>query len=237
MADAGELEITVREKAGTGASRAVRRSGQIPGILYGGGDAPLLISMNDRAIRQAMHTPNFFSKPIQLKLDGKKLQALPREVQVHPVTEVPVHVDFMRVKADSKIRINVPARFINEAASPGLKRGGVLNIVRHEIEVVCSVSAIPEYFEFDLTDLDIGDSVHISRLTLPPGVKLTITGRDFTVASVAAPTVQAIEEVKPAEAAVAAEGEGPAAVPTTEQGPPPEAAPAAEGKEKKEKKK
>ena len=242
MAEAGVLEIKVREQAGKGGARASRRSGQIPGILYGGSEAPLLISVDDRSMRTAMHTPGFFSKPLHLKLDGKKLQVLPREVQVHPVTEVPVHVDFMRVSADSRIKIQVPVRFENEGASPGLKRGGVLNIVRHEIEVVCSVSAIPEFFLIDLAGLDIGDSVHISKVTMPPGVRPTIA-RNFTVASVAAPTVVAIEEEKP-EAAATAEGEA-AAVPATEQKAPGEGeAPAAAGKaekgagkaEKKEKK-
>ena len=202
----------------------------------------VLIADDDRSIRTAMHTPGFFSKPLHLKLDGKKLQVLPREVQVHPVTEAPVHVDFMRVSAESRIKIQVPVRFENEGASPGLKRGGVLNIVRHEIEVVCSVSAIPDSFLIDLTGLDIGDSVHISKVTMPPGVRPTIA-RDFTVASIAAPTVAAIEEEKPAAAAT--EGEA-AAVPATEQKAPGEgeAAPAAAAKaekgggkpEKKEKK-
>ena len=242
MTDAGVLEVKVREQAGKGGARASRRGGQIPGILYGGSEAPLLISVDDRSIRTAMHTPGFFSKPLHLKLDGKKLQVLPREVQVHPVTEAPVHVDFMRVSAESRIKIQVPVRFENEGASPGLKRGGVLNIVRHEIEVVCSVSAIPDSFLIDLTGLDIGDSVHISKVTMPPGVRPTIA-RDFTVASIAAPTVAAIEEEKPAAAAT--EGEA-AAVPATEQKAPGEgeAAPAAAAKaekgggkpEKKEKK-
>jgi len=232
MAEAGVLEVRARERAGTGAARAARRQGLVPGILYGGKEEPLPISMDDRAIRQAIQQPGFFSKLMQLKLDGKTVEVLPRDVQVHPVTEAPVHVDFMRVAADTKIKIDVPVRFENEAASPGLKRGGVLNIVRHEIEVMCAVSAIPEVFVFDLTGLDIGDSVHISRLALPPGVRLTITDRDFTVASVAAPTVAVVEE-KPAEAAVAVEGEA-AAVPATEQKTP--EAVGEEAKEKKEKK-
>lgn len=243
MAEAGVLEVKVRELAGKGGARASRRAGQIPGILYGGSEAPLLISVDDRMIRLAMHQPGFFSKPLHLALDGKKLQVLPREVQVHPVTEAPVHVDFMRVSAKkSRIKIQVPVRFENEGASPGLKRGGVLNIVRHEIEVVCSVSAIPDSFLIDLTGLDIGNSVHISKVTMPPGVRPTIA-RDFTVASIAAPTVAAIEEEKPAAAAT--EGEA-AAVPATEQKAPGEgeAAPAAAAKaekgggkpEKKEKK-
>lgn len=242
MAEAGVLEVKLRELAGKGGARASRRAGDVPGILYGGTEEPLLISVNDRVISQAMHTPGFFSKPLHLRLDGKKLQVLPREVQVHPVTEVPIHVDFMRVTAESRIKINVPVRFENEAASPGIKRGGVLNVVRHEIEVVCSVASIPDSFVVDLTGLDIGDSIHISQITMPPGVRPTIT-RNFTVASVAAPTVVSFEEEKPE--AVVTEGEA-AAVPTTEQGVPGEtpaeaqAAPAKPEKaakpEKKEKK-
>jgi large subunit ribosomal protein L25 len=240
MTEAGMLEVRVRPQGGKGAARATRRTGQVPGILYGGKEDPLPITVDDRAIRQAIHQPGFFSKPLHLKLDGKKIQVLPREVQMHPVTEAPVHVDFMRVAADSRIRINVPVRFENEAASPGLKRGGVLNVVRHSIEVVCSVSAIPDFFMVDLSGLDIGDSVHISKLALPPGVRPTITGRDFTVASVAAPTVAVVEEEKPAAAAVEAAA---AAVPATEQKAPEEIgaeskeAKAKEPKEKKEKKK
>ena len=239
MAEAGVLEIQAREGAGRGPARATRRTGLVPGILYGGTEQPQLISVNDREIRQAIHSPNFFSKPLHLKLDGKKIQVLPREVQFHPVTEAPVHVDFMRVQPNSRIRIQVPVHFENEGASPGIKRGGVLNIVRHEIEVICTVSAIPEAFTLDLTDLDIGDSIHISKVTMPPGVRPTITGRDFTIASIAAPTVTAIEEEKPAAAAVAAEGEAGA---VAAEGAQPAAAeakaeePAAGGKEKKEKK-
>ena len=233
MAEAGVLEVQVRQLAGKGGARASRRQGQIPGVLYGGTEQPMLISVDDRSIRQAIHQPGFFSKPLHLNLGGKKVQVLPREVQMHPVTEAPVHVDFMRVAANTKIRIQVPVHFENEGASPGIKRGGVLNIVRHEIEVTCAVSAIPDFFLVDLTGLDIGDSVHISKITMPPGVRPTIT-RDFTVASVAAPTVTAIEEEKPA--AAVAEGEAAAAVPATEQKEPVEAA-AAEKSEKKEKKK
>ena len=207
----------------------------MPGILYGGAEQPLLISVNDREIRQAIHQPNFFSKPLHLKLDGKKIQVLPREVQFHPVTEAPVHVDFMRVQPDSRIRIQVPVHFENEGASPGIKRGGVLNIVRHEIEVVCAVSAIPETFTLDLTGLDIGDSIHISKVVMPAGVRPTIA-RDFTIASIAAPTVTAIEEEKPAAAAVAAEGEaGAVAAAVTAEGAEAKAEEPA-GKEKKEKK-
>ncbi|MFZ0694549.1 MAG: 50S ribosomal protein L25/general stress protein Ctc [Alphaproteobacteria bacterium] len=237
MAEAGVLEIRARECAGRGPARAARRTGLVPGILYGGTEQPLLISVNDREIRLAIHQPNFFSKPLHLKLDGKKIQVLPREVQFHPVTEAPVHVDFMRVQPDSRIRIQVPVHFENEGASPGIKRGGVLNIVRHEIEVVCTVSAIPEAFTLDLTGLDIGDSIHISKVTMPAGVRPTITGRDFTIASIAAPTVTSVEEEKPAAAAVAAEGEAGAVAAEGAQAEGAEAkAEEPAGKEKKEKK-
>ncbi len=205
MAEAGTLEVSHRERAGTGPARAVRRTGRLPGILYGGGDKPMLISIEDRAMRQAMHQPNFFSKPLQLKLDGKTIQALPREIQVHPITDAPIHADFMRVSPETRIRIHVPVYFENEAASPGLKRGGVLNVVRHEIEVVCTVAAIPDHFTIDLTGLDIGDSMHISTVAMPEGVKPTIA-RNFTVATVAAPTIVAVEEEKPAAAAEAVAG-------------------------------
>lgn len=236
MAEAGVLEIQAREGAGRGPARATRRTGLVPGILYGGTEQPQLIAVNDREIRTAIHSPNFFSKPLHLKLDGKKIQVLAREVQFHPVTEAPVHVDFMRVQPDSRIRIQVPVHFENEGASPGIKRGGVLNIVRHEIEVMCTVSAIPEAFTLDLTGLDIGDSIHISKVPMPAGVRPTII-RDFTIASIAAPTVTSVEEEKPAAAAVAAEGEA-GAVPAEGAAAAGAEAKAEEpaGKEKKEKK-
>ena len=154
-------------------------------------------------------------------LAGKKIRVLPRDVQFHPVTEKPLHVDFLRVGADTEIRMNVPVLFENEVASPGLKRGGVLNVVRHEIEVLCSAANIPQNFRIDLTGLDIGDSVHISQVSLPPGVRPTIADRDFTIATVAAPTVAAVEEMAPAAPAPEEE----AAVPVPDQtGPTPEGA-------------
>jgi len=200
MAESEMLEVTHRERAGTGQARAARRDGYVPGILYGGGDEPVLISIEHRVMRTAMHQPNFFSKPLHLKLDGKPVQVLPREVQVHPITDLPIHADFMRVSPDTRIRIYVPVVFENEAAAPGLKRGGVLNVVRHQIEVTCTVAVIPEKFTIDLTGLDIGDSVHISTVAMPEGVKPTIA-RNFTVATIAAPTIVAVEEEKPAAAA------------------------------------
>ena len=210
MAESGTLEATHRERAGTGPSRSVRRGGYVPGILYGGGDKPVLISIEHRVMRTAMHQPNFFSKPLQLKLDGKELQVLPREVQMHPITDAPIHADFMRVSPDTRIRIFVPVIFENEAAAPGLKRGGVLNVVRHQVEVTCTVATIPEQFTIDLTGLDIGDSVHISTVAMPEGVKPTIA-RNFTVATIAAPTIVAVEEEKPAAAAAeSVEGAAPA---------------------------
>jgi large subunit ribosomal protein L25 len=142
-----------------------------------------------------------------LNIDGKKSRVIPREVQVDQVKDLPVHVDFQRVGAGGKIRVNVPVRFINEALSPGLKRGGVLNVVRHEVEVICPADAIPEVFEFNLEGLEIGRSIHISSVKMPEGVRPTITNRDFTVATVAGHRVE--EEVKPAEAV--AEGAAPAA--------------------------
>lgn len=229
MAEAGTLEASHREGAGTGPARAVRRTGKVPGILYGGGGEPVLISIEDRAMRNAMHQPNFFSKPLQLKLDGKTVQVLPREIQTHPITDAPVHADFLRVTPQTRIRIRVPVYFEHEAESPGLKRGGVLNIVRHDVEVACTVATIPDHFTVDLSGLDIGDSVHISSVAMPEGVKPTIA-RDFTVATIAAPTI-AVEEEKPAEETV--EGEEAAAAP--EEGEEAEGEKEEkEGKEKKE---
>ncbi|MGB8276257.1 MAG: 50S ribosomal protein L25/general stress protein Ctc [Alphaproteobacteria bacterium] len=220
MAETSVIEAQVRARAGKGAARAARRAGSVPGVIYGDKKDPVMISIDGMLFTQELHKPGFFARQYDIEVGGEKHHVLPRDVQFHPVTDKPIHVDFLRVGADTQIRMNVPVVFENEAASPGLKRGGVLNIVRHTIEVICTVANIPERFRVDLTGLDIGDSVHISHVTLPPGVRPTIADRDFTVASVAAPTIVAVEEVAAAAAAVPTEGEA-VEVPATEQKVPP----------------
>jgi large subunit ribosomal protein L25 len=206
MAEAIELKAWPRQRSGKGGARAVRREGRIPGILYGDKQAPEPISVEYRAINQQIHSGHFQSTIFVLDVEGKKTRVIPRAVQLDPVRDFPIHVDFLRLSKDALVTVDVPVRFLNEGASPGLKRGGVLNVVRHDIAVRCPADAIPDHFEVDLTGLEIGDSVHISAIKLPEGVRPTITDRDFTVATIVG---RAAEE--PAAGAAAAEAEEAAA--------------------------
>jgi large subunit ribosomal protein L25 len=218
-----EIKASLRAHAGKGGARAIRREGRVPAIVYGGGKDPQTVAVDFQELSLLVGRGKFLSTLFELNLDGAKVQVIPREVQVDPVKDAPLHVDFQRVSPTARIRVNVPVRFINESLSPGLKRGGVLNIVRHEVEVTCPANAIPEYFEFNLEGLDIGRSVHISATKLPEGVKPTIINRDFTVATIAGHKIEeeptAGAEVAAAEGALPAEGA--------------EGAPAAEGAEGK----
>jgi large subunit ribosomal protein L25 len=231
MAEAIELKAWARGRAGKGGARATRREGRIPGILYGDKQEPETIAVDYRAISQQMHTGHFQSTIFTLDVDGKKTRVIPRGVQLDPIRDFPIHVDFMRVGKDALVTVEVPVRFLNEAASPGLKRGGVLNIVRHDIPVRCPADAIPDHFEVDLTGLEIGDSVHISAIVLPTGVRPTITERDFTVATIVGRSAEEPAAGAPAAAEAAVAGaEAAAAVPA-------EGAPAEKEKPKEEKKK
>jgi large subunit ribosomal protein L25 len=232
MAETIELKAWARGRSGKGGARATRREGRIPGVLYGDKKEPETIAVDYRAISQQLHTGHFQSTIFTLDVDGAKTRVIPRGVQLDPIRDFPIHVDFMRVGKDALVNVEVPVRFLNEGASPGLKRGGVLNIVRHDIAVRCPADAIPDHFEVDLTGLEIGDSVHISAITLPEGVRPTITERNFTVATIVGRTA---EEPAPGAAAAAeaaaAPAEGAAAAPA--EG----AAPAEKEKAKEEKKK
>lgn len=212
MAETQPLSVQLRERAGKGAARTVRRAGRVPGVIYGGKQEPILISLDPGELKRVLHKVGFFATLFDLKLDGAAHRVLPRDVQFDPVTDKPLHVDFMRVTGDSKVVVQVPVEFINEPKSPGLKRGGVLNIVRHEIELRCPVDSIPQKITVDLDGLDIGDSIHISHVTLPPNVQPTVD-RDFTVASIAAPSAVRAEalEAQAAAQAAAATPETPAA--------------------------
>ena len=208
MADIQVLAADARDRAGKGTARAARRAGRVPGVIYGNDEPALMITLERRLLEQELQDPSFFVRLVDVEVDGSRHRVLPRDAQLHPVTDRPLHIDFLRFSADRKITVEVPVVFHNEEASPGLKVGGVLNVVRHEIEVSCTADAIPEHFEIDLTGLEIGDSVHASSLSLPEGVSLTITDRDFTVATIAAPTVMPVEEEE--EAAAAEAGAAPA---------------------------
>ncbi|BBK34143.1 LSU ribosomal protein L25P [Stella humosa] len=193
-----------RERAGKGAARATRRDGSIPGVVYGDKQEPSIISLDPRMIEREMGRAGFFARIYDLDVGGEKQRVLARDVQLHPVTDRPLHIDFLRVGAHTRIRVFVPVNFIGQDRSPGLKKGGVLNIVRHEIELYCAADGIPDILTVDLSGTEIHDSIHISHVTLPEGARPVIVDRDFTIASVAAPTVAVAEEPAAAAAAPAA---------------------------------
>ena len=184
-----EMNAEVRDRAGKGAARAVRRAGRVPAVIYGGKKEPAIISLDPRDIIKGVESGEFFSTIYEIKLESGLERVLPRDLQVHPINDLPQHLDFLRVTAETRVTVEVPVNFLNEEESPGLKRGGVLNVVRYAVEVNCSAEDIPVSFDLDLAGLEIGDGLHSSSLILPTGVDLTITDRDFTIASVAAPTV------------------------------------------------
>lgn len=206
MSDMLTIPAKKRDRAGKGGARASRREGFIPAVIYGDKQPPMPISVEPKQLERVMHAEGFFNHRILVEVDGTKYDVLPRDVQLDPVTDRPIHFDFLRVGVNSVITVQVPVHFRNEGASPGIKRGGVLNVVRHEVEVYCRADSIPERLTATLENLDIGHSVHISNVTLPEGVRPTITGRDFTIATIAPPTVY-VEEVPVAAAAATAEGE------------------------------
>ena len=188
MAEAYVLSAEMRERAGKGAARATRRSGRVPAVIYGDKKDPAMVSLEPIALKKFIQTGGFFSHLVEIEAGGDKHRVIARDIQMDPVSDQPIHVDFMRVSKGVKIAVNVPLHYINEEEAPGLKVGGVLNVVRHDVELNVSPEAIPEFIEVDLTGLELGDSVHISAVTLPEGVAPTITDRDFTVATIAAPS-------------------------------------------------
>ena len=190
MSEIISFVASVRQNTGKGAARASRRSGFIPGIVYGEGITPESINIEPKLLLRELHRPGFFARLFEVEIGGKKQRVLTRDVQLDPVTDRPLHVDFMRVGADSKIHVNVPVHFINQEKSPGLRRGGVLNIVRHEIELICSVNAIPREITIDLTGYEINSAVHINMIKLPEGTRPAIADRDFTISTIVPPTVE-----------------------------------------------
>jgi len=206
-----DLKATKRESLSSGSNNKLRAKGLIPAILYGGKDANQNISVNKKEISGIINSDTFLSKVLELDVDGKKEKVIPRDVAYHVVSEEPIHIDFMRIVSGKKIILEIPVKFINHPDSPGLKRGGVLNIVRRKVELKCPAENIPDEIVVDLAGTDIGTSIKISSITLPENVIPTITDRDFVVATVAPPTVMK-EPEKPAEEAPAegAEGEAPA---------------------------
>ena len=206
MSDALNLPAEARERAGKGASRILRREGRVPAVIYGGKEEPTPIHVEETELVRQLGTGHFMNSIVMIDIGGKSVRTLPKDVALHPVTDRPLHVDFLRLAKDAKIEVSVPVVFVNEEASPGLKKGGVLNVVRHEIDLICPSDSIPNEIEIDVSGVELGDSIHISAVTLPAGAESAITDRDFTIATIVAPSA-----LKSSEDASADE------VPATEQ--------------------
>lgn len=210
MAQTSELNARQRTVGGKGAARATRREGRVPAVIYGGKEAPQSISLDFVDVLKAQNTGLFLSTVYDINIEGAgKTRVIPRDIQVDPVKDFPMHVDFLRVAKDARLEVEIAVNFVGEENSPGMKRGGVLNVVRHEIEVSAPVDAIPEAIDADISELDIGDTLHASALKLPAGVELTITDRDFTVATIAGQVAEEVEtEEAEGEAGEVAEADG-----------------------------
>jgi large subunit ribosomal protein L25 len=205
------LSAEARERAGKGASRAIRREGRVPAVIYGDKQDPVSVHVEEKALIKALSNGHFMNTIVMVEVEGNQTRTLPRDVQFHPVTDRPLHVDFLRIAKNATVHVNVPVRFVNEDEAPGLSRGGVLNIVRHELELVCDASRIPDEIVIDLTGYELGDSIHLSAVTLPEGSRSSIEDRDFTIATVVAPSAYTQTEEEPAaEGAEAPAEEAPA---------------------------
>ena len=207
MSDTLTLSAQARERAGKGASRAMRREGRVPAVVYGNKQTPLAIHVEEKALIKALSSGHFMNSVVMIDGVGEAVRTLPKDVQFHPVTDRPLHVDFLRIGEHSKVHVAVPVVFTDEEKSPGLKRGGVLNIVRHELELVCDAAEIPDEITISLAGFEVGDSLHISAVNLPQGAASAIEDRDFTIATIVAPSALKSSEGE----AAAAEGEEPAA--------------------------
>jgi large subunit ribosomal protein L25 len=194
MSEQLTLPAEARDRAGKGASRHLRREGRVPAVVYGEKKEPLSIHVEEKLLTKMLHTGHFMNSVVMIDVGGKATRTLPKAVDFHPVSSRPIHVDFLRIGEHSKVHVNVPVRFDNEEASPGLKRGGVLNVVQHELELICDAAHIPEEIHIPLDGLEIGDSIHISDVKLPQGTKAAIDDRDFTVATIVAPSAMKAEE-------------------------------------------
>lgn len=188
MSDMLKLSAEARDRAGKGASRALRREGRVPAVIYGNNEEPQTVHVEEKILNKLLGTGFFLNSIVMVEVGGKKIRTLPKDVAFHPVTERPLHVDFLRLAANATVNVNVPVRFINEELAPGLKRGGVLNVVRHELEMICDAARIPDEIIVDMTGFDVGESVHYSHVTAPAGAEAAITDRDFTIATIVAPS-------------------------------------------------
>lgn len=201
-----ELKAEARDRVGKGAAREIRRNGKVPAVIYGDNKPPLAITLSYKDVHTRIHAGGFLTTVAIIDVDGEKHQVLPKDFQLDPVRDFTMHVDFLRVGKNTIVTVEIPVHFLNDEKAPGIKRGGVLNIVRHTVECTCPANDIPDAIEIDLTGLNIGDSVHISSVSLPKGVNPTITDRDFTIATIAAPAgLTAAEEAGVDEAEVEAQ--------------------------------
>ena len=218
MSDIIVLAAEQRERAGKGVARALRREGLVPAVIYGGKEAPEGISVNSRDIAKIFNTGRLLSTLIEIEVKGKKQRAIARDVQLHPVRDDILHADFLRLGKDAKIAVEVAVNFLNEETCPGLKMGGVLNVVRYTIELNCPADNIPEAIDLDLAEAQMNDSIHISEVNLPDGVEPVITDRDFTIVTIAAPAALRSEAEEAEDEAEAAEAEAEAAESEAEEG-------------------
>lgn len=219
MSDQLTLSAEARERAGKGASRAMRRDGRVPAVIYGDKKDPEPIHLEERELVKMLQTGHFMNSLVTLNIGKDKTNALPKDIQFHPVTDRPMHVDFLRIGKGASVTLDIPVNFVNEEASPGLKRGGVLNIVRHELELTCPADNIPSEITIPLDGLEVGDSIHISQVELPEGVVSAIDDRDFTIAGVVAPSALKRDDASAGgEEGDEEEEVGAGDVPTTTQG-------------------
>ena len=200
MSDQLTLPAEARDRAGKGASRALRREGRVPAVVYGEKQEPLSIHVEEKLLSKMLSTGHFMNTVVMVDFQGKPQRTLPKAVDFHPVTSRPIHVDFLRISEHTKVHVGVPMRFDDEEESPGLKKGGVLNVVVHELEIVCDAASIPNEIHVSLEGLEIGDSVHISEVKLPDGVEPANKDEDFTVATIVAPSAMKAEEEETAPA-------------------------------------
>ena len=209
MAETDVFYCETRARTGTGGARAARREGWVPGVLYGGDEDPVAINLRSNEVLKAYRAGRMRANLTRIDVPGEEGQqtVITRDVQIDPVKGRPVHVDLMRVDEKTRIKVEIPVRFLNEEESPGLKKGGVLNVVRHAVEVFAPATAMPEVFEIDVTGLDVGATIHASAITLSKGVSLTVTDRDFTIATIAAPSALRSSDEGEEDAADAEGGE------------------------------
>ncbi|MET0271002.1 MAG: 50S ribosomal protein L25/general stress protein Ctc [Sphingomonas sp.] len=208
MSDVLNLSAETRERAGKGASRAMRREGRVPAVIYGNKQEPLSIQVEEKLLMKYLNTGHFMNSVVMIDVGGQSVRTLPKDVQFHPVNDRPLHVDFLRIGEHTSVHVNVPLVFTDEEASPGLKRGAVLNIVQHELELVVDAAEIPEQIEISLAGLDVGATIHLSAITLPKGAQAASADAELTIATIVAPSsmLSAADAAEDAAAEAASEG-------------------------------